>query len=152
MYCDYKPRKGYSMIKNVKDLKLLSKEELLTKWFDIFQKPAPEHLSKPYLIKHITWKLEFDCLPANVQKQIDKLVEQYSKTKILKTNDIKRIQKFEVTTGTRFIREFKGKKHEVTALEKGFSYNGKSYKSLSAIANEITGTRWNGKKFFGVAA
>lgn len=137
------------MIK-VEELKELTKEELLIKWVDIFKTPAPEHLSKPYLIKNISWKLEFDCLPTNAQKQIDKLVEQYSKTKTLQASDFKKIQKFEVTAGTRFIREFKGKKHEVTALEKGFNYNGKTYKSLSAIANEITGTRWNGKKFFGV--
>lgn len=136
----------------IKKLKALSREELLIKWFDVFKTPAPEHLSKPYLIKHIAWKFEFGGLPANIQKQIDNLVEKYAKTKSVSTNDIKRLQKFEVTSGTRFIREFKGNKHEVTALDKGFSYNGQTYKSLSAIANEITGTRWNGKKFFGVAA
>lgn len=150
MYCGYRHRERYSMFKKTKKLKELSKEELLIKWFDIFQMPAPEHLSKPYLIKNISWQLEFGGLPANVQRQIDNLVEKYTKTKSVSTNDIKKLQKFEVTSGTRFIREFKGKKHEVTALEKGFSYNGKTYKSLSAIANEITGTRWNGKKFFGV--
>ena len=139
------------MFKNAEKLKELSKEELLIKWFDIFQMPAPEHVSKPYLIKNIAWQLESGGLPANVQRQIDNLVEKYAKTKSVSTNDIKKLQKFEVTAGTRFIREFKGKKHEVTALEKGFSYNGKTYKSLSSIANEITGTRWNGKKFFGVA-
>lgn len=150
MYCDYKHRKGYRMLKHLQELKLLSKEELLIKWFDIFQMPAPEYLSKTYLIKNIAWQLEFGGLSANVQKQIDNLVEKYAKTKSISKNDIKKLQKFEVTAGTRFIREFKGKKHEVTALEKGFSYNGKRYKSLSAIANEITGTRWNGKKFFGI--
>lgn len=139
------------MIETTKELKLLSREELLIKWFDTFQMPAPEHLSKSYLIKNISWYLEFGGLPAHVQKQIDSLVDKYAKTKSLNPKDIKKLQKFEVTSGTRFIREFKGKKHEITALEKGFSYNGKTYKSLSAIANEITGTRWNGKKFFGVA-
>ena len=140
------------MNKDANELKLLSKEELLIKWVEVFKASAPEHLSKPYLIKQIAWQMKFGGLPSHVQKQIDKLVEQYSKTKTLKVSDFKKIQKFEVTTGTRFIREFKGKKHEVTAIEKGFSYNGKFYKSLSAIANDITGTRWNGKKFFGVAS
>jgi len=135
----------------VKELKSLSKEELLLKWFDIFGTPAPANLNKPYLIRHIAWQIEFGGLPSPVQKQIDKLVEQYSKNKTLKTIDIKRIQKFTITTGTRFIRDFKGEKYEVTATDKGFQYNGKTYRSLSAIANEITGTHWNGKKFFGVA-
>jgi hypothetical protein len=148
MYCTIRLEKGYSMI--AEELKMLSKAELFVKWQKIFRKPAPENLTKSYLIKNIAWQVEYGGLSTDVQKKIDKLVEQYSKAKSLKPNYIKRIQKFEVTAGTRFIREFKGKKHEVTALDKGFSYNGKTYKSLSAIANEITGTRWNGKKFFGV--
>jgi len=139
------------MLKNAEKLKELTKEELLIKWFDVFQMSAPEHLNKPYLIKNIAWQMEFGGLPVDVQRQIDNLVEKYAKTKSVTTNDIKKFQKFEVTAGTRFIREFKGKKHEVTASIKVFSYNEKTYKSLSAIANEITGTRWNGKKFFGVA-
>ena len=49
------------------------------------------------------------------------------------------------------VREFKGKRYSVTVIQNGYEYNGKKYKSLSAIANKITGTRWNGKKFFGVA-
>ncbi len=139
------------MLNKVEELKSLSKTELLIKWIDIFKSPAPQHLNKSYLIKHIIWQTEYGGLCPNVQKQIDKLVEQYTKTKTLNPKDIKKIQKFEVTVGTRFIREFKGEKHEVTALSKGFDYNNKTYKSLSAIANKITGTRWNGKKFFGVA-
>lgn len=50
-----------------------------------------------------------------------------------------------------FIREFKGEKYEVIAVNGGFIFNGKLYKTLSAVANVITGTHWNRKKFFGVA-
>ena len=53
--------------------------------------------------------------------------------------------------GTRYQRVWKGKKYEVTVLGNGkFEYDGTVYQSLSAIAREITGTRWNGKLFFGV--
>ena len=138
------------MQENIKEIKSLSKEELLIKWVDLFGMSAPMNLNKPYLVKHIIWEMEFGKLPTPTQRQIDRLVEQYEKNRTLNTNDIRKIQKFEVTIGTRFIREFKGKKYEVTATDKGFKYNEKVYKSLSAIANEITGTRWNGKKFFGV--
>ena len=41
-------------------------------------------------------------------------------------------------------------KYEVIKLDNGYQFNDNVYKSLSAIANEITGTRWNGKKFFGI--
>jgi len=52
--------------------------------------------------------------------------------------------------GTLLTRDFKGRTHVVTVLDDGFEYDGRKYKSLSAIAGEITGTRWNGFLFFGL--
>ena len=52
--------------------------------------------------------------------------------------------------GTRLIREYQGIEHCVTVLADGFDYQGRPYKSLSAIARAITGTRWNGWVFFGI--
>jgi hypothetical protein len=48
------------------------------------------------------------------------------------------------------VREYAGARHEVFVVEGGFSWQGKTYPSLSAIAKEITGTRWNGPRFFGL--
>jgi hypothetical protein len=53
-------------------------------------------------------------------------------------------------TGTRFIREWKGVEHQVTVRDSDFEYQGRPYKSLSAVARAITGTRWNGLVFFGL--
>jgi hypothetical protein len=53
-------------------------------------------------------------------------------------------------SGTRLIREWKGVQHCVTVRGDGFEYQGRPYKSLSAIAREITKTRWNGWVFFGL--
>jgi hypothetical protein len=52
--------------------------------------------------------------------------------------------------GTRIVREWHGKLHEVAVLENGFEYNGDVYRSLSEIARLITGTRWSGPAFFGL--
>jgi hypothetical protein len=52
--------------------------------------------------------------------------------------------------GTRLIREYQGVEHCATVLADGFEYQGRPYKSLSAIARAITGTRWNGWVFFGI--
>ena len=55
------------------------------------------------------------------------------------------------TSMIHYIREWKGKKYDVTRIsEKCFELDGVQYKSLSAVARAITGTRWNGKLFFGV--
>jgi len=52
--------------------------------------------------------------------------------------------------GTRLIREWQGVEHCTTVLQDGFEYAGRPYKSLSAVARAITGTRWNGWAFFGL--
>ncbi|MBL6459046.1 DUF2924 domain-containing protein [Belnapia sp. T6] len=52
--------------------------------------------------------------------------------------------------GTRLVREYQGIQHTVTVLTDGFEYEGRPYRSLSAIARHITGTRWNGWSFFGL--
>jgi hypothetical protein len=53
-------------------------------------------------------------------------------------------------SGTRLIREWKGVEHQVTVRDADFEYEGRPYKSLSAVARTITGTRWNGLVFFGL--
>ena len=52
--------------------------------------------------------------------------------------------------GTRLIREYHGVEHCVTVRDNDFEYQGRPYKSLSAIARAITGTQWNGRVFFGL--
>lgn len=56
----------------------------------------------------------------------------------------------ELEAGTRIIREWKGIRHQVDALEAGYLYDGRTFASLSMIAREITGCRRNGPKFFGL--
>jgi hypothetical protein len=52
--------------------------------------------------------------------------------------------------GTRLLREWQGRTHQVTVLASGFEWNGVRYRSLSAIARSITGTAWSGPLFFGL--
>ena len=52
--------------------------------------------------------------------------------------------------GTRLIRDWNGVEHTITVLKDGFEWQGRKYKSLSGIAREITGVRWNGYRFFGL--
>lgn len=93
------------------------------------------------------WEQKYRPLSRDVLRKINKLVEQYDKTqKVEKESNV-----LSIADGTKLVREFKGKRYTVIVLNDGYEFNGKKYKSLSAIANKITGTRWNGKKFFGVA-
>ena len=53
-------------------------------------------------------------------------------------------------TGTRLVREWQGQNYEITIMDKDYHWQGKQYKSLTAIAYEITGTKWSGPRFFGL--
>jgi len=136
---------------NVKEyLKGLTKEELCQKWGKFCKSPPPLHIPKSYIIKQIAWFMEHKGLKKEIQKTLDKLVKQYEKTKSVRVSEMDRKNKLDVKPGTKFIREYKSIKYEVTVVENGYSYNGKVYKSITAVAKEITGTGWNGKRFFGV--
>jgi hypothetical protein len=67
---------------------------------------------------------------------------QHPLTKPIVTNSVQK--------GTILSREWKGRMHRVAVLADGFAWNGKTYPSLSKVAFEITGTRWNGPRFFGL--
>lgn len=138
----------------IEDLQTLSRQELIKKWKKLFKKNSPMHARKEFLIKHIAWELqarEKGGYTPKIQKQLNKLSERMAVGKDLQDKGIvKESTTIEIKAGTKLIREYKGEKHEVIALDKGFKYRDKIYKSLSAIANEITGTRWNGKVFFGI--
>jgi hypothetical protein len=56
----------------------------------------------------------------------------------------------DLLVGTKICREYNGIMHQIEVLKDGFEYCGKKWKSLSAIATNITGTKWNGPKFFGM--
>lgn len=96
------------------------------------------------------WKEKYHDFSPELKKQIDKLVSKFEAKSSLIDCNLNTMQLKATLVGKRFLREYNGKIHEVKALEQGFYYNNKIYKSLSAIAYEITGTRWNGKRFFGV--
>jgi hypothetical protein len=55
-----------------------------------------------------------------------------------------------LTSGTRLVREWQGRTHHVSVQSEGFDYEGRTYRSLSAIARHITGTPWSGPQFFGL--
>lgn len=139
----------------IEELQTLSREELIKKWKKLFKTNSPLHAKKDLLIKHIAWEMQArkqGGYSAQTKKKLDKFAENLSKSKDIAVNNtlLKESQNTEIKVGTKLIREYKGEKHEVVALDKGFEYRGRQYKSLSAIANEITTTRWNGKVFFGI--
>lgn len=100
--------------------------------------------------KMAKWKEKYSDYSPELKGRIKKLVDKFEISESFDSNIIKKIQTKSSLAGKRLLREYNGKTHEVKVLEQGYRYRDKVYKSLSAIAYEITGTRWNGKRFFGV--
>ncbi len=93
------------------------------------------------------WEEKYRPIAPEILRKINKLVEQYDKTQQV-DKDSKALL---IVDGTKLVREFRGRRYTVLVLQDGYEFNGEKYRSLSAVANQITGTHWNGKKFFGVA-
>lgn len=128
-------------VDNMDNFNGVSTKELHKKLQEFTGKSA-YHLNTKLLKKYVLWFEQTKEQNVNL-KYFYSLIDKTSKNTIKHNN-------YNFETGTKFIRSYKGIKYEVQVSEKWFIYNGKNYKSLSAIAKLITGTQWNGKLFFGV--
>ena len=145
------------MIENViEELKSLSRDKLIQKWLELFGLTPSQYARKEFLVKHIAWEIQAQQkggYTSQTKKKLESLSKALAQNNEIQDSNITKLklnQDIKIKEGTKLIREYQGKNHEVSALDKGFKYKDKFYKSLSSIANEITGTRWNGKVFFGI--
>ncbi len=132
---------------------LPSNTELKEFWRSKFEQAPFYYLNKIFIAKYYIYEKQkefFGDLSNTSKKQLDKLILNYEKDKTINLKDVQKSKSQIFPVGTKLIREYKGQIYEVIILDNGYQYSGKIYKSLSAIANYITGTRWNGKVFFGV--
>ena len=123
--------------------------ELKQLWRDLYDREPPPY-NRPFLVKRLAYRVQelaYGGLSARAEAKLDRLIaeeEARLNGKLPKNRGDRPI------AGTRMIREWQGVEHTVTVLADGFEYQGRPYKSLSAIARAITGTRWNGPAFFGL--
>ena len=123
--------------------------ELKQLWRDLYDREPPPY-NKPFLIKRLAYRIQelaYGGLSARAEAKLKELIEEEDR----RVNGKLPVRKGDrPIAGTRLIREWKGVEHTATVLDDGFEYQGRRYKSLSAIARAITGTRWNGPAFFGL--
>ena len=130
-------------------LKTMPTPDLKKQWRDLFDSEPPP-FNRRYLESRIAYRIQelaYGGLKPETIKRLEALGEQLDggdKRKRSIRADIRPI------AGTRLIREWQGIEHVVTVLADGFDWQGRPYRSLSAIARAITGTRWNGWTFFGL--
>jgi hypothetical protein len=136
-----------ALTRQIMDLQNKKTSELKILWDKMFEYP-PEISSREYMISKLAYRIQELAYGG-----IDEITKQKIHDAAKKIKSPKNTQpgKFNPMVGTKIVKEYKGKQLEVLVVNDGFSYAGEIYKSLSAIATKITGTKWNGLKFFGVA-
>lgn len=121
-----------------------SVEALRKEWADYWGMKPHKGIGLVMLEKSLAYKKN-EALAPKHQMRLETLIKQYKRNPTCFDGDNNPLK-----PGTRLVRDWKGKRHVVTVKTEGFDYSGKEFKSLSAIANLITGSRWNGHVFFGV--
>jgi hypothetical protein len=123
-------------------------KELRALWRAKFKSEPPKAFGPDLLRRSLAYRIQekaYGGLDPATRRVLNQLVAQY-----LKAPTGKIVMPRRVKPGAILVREWKGERHHVTVLEDGFAYQGKTHDSLSEIARLITGTRWNGPRFFGL--
>ena len=126
---------------------------LRSRWQGVFQRAAPAHLTRHLLFAVIAYRLQadrFGDLDHASRQMLDDLVAKETGPAVsarLASFDQKRAK---LTPGTVLVREWDRQSQRVMVLADGFAWNGQTFDSLSKVAFAITGTRWNGPRFFGL--
>ena len=123
-------------------LDTLASAELRMRYLEVLGQPPPHKASRKYLIAQLAWALQ------TVQYGEDP--EALRASLLCRFKGARSLHKARYKPGTRLVREWQGQVYEVGVLENGYEYGGEIYRSLSPIANLITGTHCSGPRFFGV--
>ena len=122
--------------------------QLRIRYRELFRTEPPTAFGPDLLRRSIAQQIQekvYGALPAATRRLLDQLI----KTAIAKPNGRLELPR-RIKPGSELVRTWKGKRYRVIVTTEGFAYDGKPFASLSEIASEITGTNWNGPRFFGL--
>ena len=138
--------KNINVIKQVAILPEMTTDELKQMWKK-YHKTTPPPFNRVFLIKRLAYRIQelaYGGLSKETEQRLDGLASDEN------GQSSKMPAKEQILPGTRLVRGWKGVEHSCTVLDDGFEYQGRRFKSLTAVANFITGSRWNGLVFFGL--
>jgi hypothetical protein len=120
--------------------------ELRALWRRLYKTETVPRLSRELLVRAVAYRMQEVASGGprlELQRQLRHIALELQQTGRLRIRP-------QLKPGTRLMREWRGRSHEVLVLDDGFSWQGTHYRSLSAIARQITGTAWSGPLFFGL--
>ena len=144
-----------NVVRHVTALQRLSYPELQARWRELHGTEPPSY-NRSVLVRRLAYRVQelahgglSDATRAELRARLPE-----GDVDPQKVGSARRAQRRRkngaLVVGTQLVREWGGERHTVTVVEGGFEYRGRRFRSLSAVAREVTQTRWNGPRFFGL--
>jgi len=134
-------------------LRGLDLKGLRSRWQSVIQRPPPDHLPRYLLFAIIPYRVQADRL-GDLDHETRQVLDRSDSKETGATMSARLVsfdqKRTELTPGTVLIREWDRHSQRVMVMADGFAWNGQTYDSLSKVAFAITGTKWNGPRFFGL--
>ena len=128
----------------IERIRSLGIDDLRARWRAVFEKIPPRALTKDLLARMLAWRIQEQAF-GGIDRTTAKLLDGLARGEKPDAEDKRRVK-----PGTVLVREHRGERHTVTVVPDGFIWRETTYASLSTIARVITGTAWNGPRFFGL--
>lgn len=147
---------SHNVLSQIAQIRQLSFPELQERWRALFGTEPPAY-NRRFLVKRLIYRIQelaYGGLSESAQSWMADILQDAGLDDQASISGKGRIQKRPQDAplpGTRLAREWNGKRYEVTIALGGFIYEGRRYRSLTAITKVITGTHWNGRAFFGLS-
>ncbi len=141
-----KPTRQQAVDQSLTVLPTMDRKGLIRLWRNLFDREPSPALRRETLIPILAYRIQekaFGGLKESTARKLREIAEESGNGTSQATGTTR------PKTGTQYVREYDGKLHQVTVLKADYEYENKTYRSLSEIARDITGTKWSGPAFFG---
>ena len=148
-----------AVLRQIAELQRLPMSELMERW-RVLMGTEPPSYNRPFLLKRLIYRVQelaYGGLPMSAYQEMERVLTEAGYDELgasiipgnAKQPTPRRNPGLPII-GTRLVREWNGRQYEVLTTRDGYEFEGRPYKSLTAITKAITGTHWNGPRFFGL--
>jgi Protein of unknown function (DUF2924) len=135
---------------SIRALEQMDYGALRSEWRRLYRSHPPKRVARDLLMLGVAWKIQeraYEGLGTATKRRLAELT-----TTLARDGDVTRNRIAQLKPGAKLVREWHGATHTVIVIDDGFEWNGRRWKSLSAIVRQITGGHWSGPRFFGLNA